>query len=215
LELLETHENPELEFNVVTNLKTPHNRLVNIIDRIHQIVLQGQIKRFDLTVSIDCFGPEQEYVRFGLDLDQWRSNFEYLVEQSWITLNINQTLSGLTIKTVPDLLQYINSLRTDREIGHYFSTTVMTYDFLHPEIFGPGFFDQDFEKILNNMPTDTWQQQQAKKYMQGIQLQINSGQQSQEKINQLVVFLDEIDRRRNLNWKKTFPWLVKELENVV
>jgi hypothetical protein len=27
--------------------------------------------------------------------------------------------------------------------------------------------------------------------------------------------LDEIDRRRNLNWRTTFPWLVKELDNVV
>jgi|APFre7841882793_1041355.scaffolds.fasta_scaffold04214_2 pyruvate-formate lyase-activating enzyme len=215
LEFLETHKNPELEFNVVTNLKIPRNRLVKIIDRIHRLVKEGQIKRFDLTVSIDCFGPEQEYVRFGMDLDQWRDNFEYLVDQSWITLNINQTLSGLTIKTVPELLQYINPLRSNREIGHYFSTVVMTHNFLHPEIFGPGFFDSDFEKILNNMPENTWQQQQAKKYMQGIHLQINSSQQNQEKINQLVVFLDEIDRRRNLNWKETFPWLVKEIKNVV
>jgi hypothetical protein len=29
------------------------------------------------------------------------------------------------------------------------------------------------------------------------------------------VFLDEIDRRRNLDWRSTFPWLMKELENVV
>jgi hypothetical protein len=215
LEFLETHTNPELEFNVITNLKTPQNRLISIIDRIHQLVIQGRIKRFDLTVSIDCFGPEQEYVRFGLDLDQWRNNFEYLVKQPWITLNINQTLSGLTIKTVPELLQYINPLRQDREIGHYFSTTVMTYDFLHPEIFGPGFFDSDFDKILNNMPDHTWQQREAKKYMQGIQLQINSSTYDSKKIKQLAVFLDEIDRRRDLNWHETFSWLEKELNNVV
>jgi organic radical activating enzyme len=215
LEFLSTHSNEQLEFNVVSNIMIPHQRFVEQINKIHALVETKKIKRFDLTVSIDCFGPEQEYVRFGLNLNQWRQNFEYLVKQTWITLNINQTLSGLTIKTVPDLLEYINPLRQNREIGHYFSTVVKTHNFLHPEIFGPGFWKQDFDKILNNMPEHTWQQSEAKKYMQGIQRQIDSSPRNQEKINQLAIFLDEIDRRRGLDWKVTFPWLVKELTNVV
>jgi hypothetical protein len=65
------------------------------------------------------------------------------------------------------------------------------------------------------MPSNTWQQKEARKYMQGIQAQLNSKSKDQKKINQLTVLLGETDRRRNLNWKTTFPWLVKELENVV
>jgi organic radical activating enzyme len=215
LEFLENHCNDKLEFNVVSNLMIKTDSFRNQIERIKKIVIDKKIKRFDLTASIDCFGPEQEYVRYGLDLDQWRENFEYLVSQPWIYLNINQTLSGLTIKTVPDLLKYINQLRTHREIGHYFSTTVMTHKFLHPEIFGTGFWKSDFEHILNNMPNNTWQQQQARKYMEGIRNQVNLEQRDHTSLNQLQVFLEEIDRRRNLNWQKTFPWLVKELQNVV
>ena len=215
LEFLSTHVNKQLEFNVVSNIMLPHDRFVELINKIRTLVETNKIKTFDLTVSIDCFGPEQEYVRFGLDLDQWRQNFEYLVKQTWITLNINQTLSGLTIKTVPDLLEYINPLRQAREIGHYFQTTVRTHEFLHPEIFGPRFWKQDFDEILNRMPNDTWLQSEARTYMQGIQKQIEAGRRDQEKINQLAIFLDEIDRRRGLDWKATFPWLVKELNHVV
>ena len=215
INFLATHYNPKLEFNIISNLMVDSARFKNYIDQIHQLVKENRIGRFDLTASIDCFGKEQEYVRYGLDIRQWQENFEYLVSQDWITLNINQTLSGLTIKTVPALLQYINNFRPTREIGHYFSTTNMTHNFLHPEIFGSQYFNSDFEEILSNMPTDTWQQKEANKYMRGIQSQLNSSTRNQLAINQLGTFLTEIDRRRNLNWKNTFPWLVKELDNVV
>jgi hypothetical protein len=215
LEFFENNPNPKLELNVVSNLMVSSDKFQTQIDRLHKLIKNRCIGRFDLTASIDCWGPEQEYVRYGLDLQQWCKNFEYAVAQNWILLNINQTLSGLTVKTVPDLLKYVNPLRNNRKIGHYFSTTVGTHDFLHPGIFGPGFFDQDFEEIYNHMPSNTWQQQHALKYMQGIHKELQSGSRNWEKINQLGVFLDEIDRRRNVSWRNTFKWLEKELDCVV
>jgi organic radical activating enzyme len=185
LEFFEKNPHPNLEFNVVSNLMIATTRLTTLIDKIKNLVVTRKLKRFDLTASIDCFGIEQEYVRYGLDLTQWRKNFEYVASQKWIKLNINQTLSGLTIKTTPALLQYINALRADREIGHYFSTTIMTHECLHPEIFGSNFFDNDFRVILDNMPDSTWQQKESRKYMQGIWSQLNSKSRDQKKINQL------------------------------
>jgi pyruvate-formate lyase-activating enzyme len=215
LEFFNEHANPALELNVISNLKVSNRRLRDYIEKIKNLIDNKHIARFDLTASIDCFGPEQEYVRFGIDLDQWRENFEYLVEQPWITLNINQTLSGLTMKTVPDLLKYVNQFKKSREIGHYFSATVMTHKFLHPEIFGPTYFDDTFKEIYLNMPTETWQQKEALKYMQGIQAQLNAGHRDQELIDQLAIFLSEIDRRRNLNWRNIFHWLEQEVNHVV
>ena len=215
LDFFEQYSSPTMELNVISNLMIDNKKLKEIINRIRSLVKQRKLARFDLTASIDCFGPEQEYVRYGLNLNQWRENFEFLVSQKWITLHINQTLSGLTLNTIPDLLQYVNNVRKNRKVGHFFSTVEMSQDFLHPGIFGPGFFDFVFLQILSNMPTDTDQQKQSYKYMQGIQAQINSCTKDQKKINQLAVFLDEIDRRRGLNWKNTFSWLTKEVTYVV
>jgi hypothetical protein len=210
-------QNPcwQLELTVVSNLMIPDEKFQTLIKRLRDLVSRRHLGRFDLTVSIDCFGPEQEYVRYGLDLNQWKRNFEYVCAQKWITVKINQTLSTLTIKTVPELLSYVDTLRAKRKIGHYFSTTHFTHDFLHPEIFGSGFFDNDFENILQCMPQDSQEQITARKYMQGIQKEINLHARDQEKIDQLGIFLDEIDRRRTLDWKQTFPWLTKELAHVV
>lgn len=215
LNFLKEHPSPELEFNIVSNLKVATHKLETFLNTIHELVKQRKIKRFDLTASIDCFGPEQEYVRNGLNVEQWMKNFKLVADQSWIVLNINQTLSGLTIKTVPELLKFINKIRSQREIGHYFSTVVMTHECLHPGIFGPDFFSTDFDAILAEMPNDTWQQQEARKYMLGIKSQVESCDRNDTKIKQLIVLLDEIDRRRNSNWRQVFSWLEKEIQHVV
>jgi hypothetical protein len=215
LDFFKKHPCPDLELNVISNLKISQSKLQSILDKINILIAQRHIKRFDLTASIDCFGPAQEYVRFGIDLHQWRQNFELLANTPFVTLNINQTLSGLTIKTIPELLKFVNQFRKNREIGHYFSTTVMTYDFLHPGIFGPGFFSQDFDNIIQEMPSDTWQQQEAKKYMEGITMQINSCTRNDLEIVKLATFLNEMDRRRGLSWRQTFPWLATEVDRVV
>jgi organic radical activating enzyme len=212
---LENNSNKNLEFNVVSNLMIkPDNFKLQIL-RIRELIKNKKIARFDLTASIDCWGLEQEYVRFGLDLDTWRKNFAYLVSEKWITLNINQTISSLTIKTIPELLNYINALRKNREIGHYMSTTVMTYEFLNPRVFGKDFFKNDFDAIIKLMPDDTWQQTEAKTYISGIKSYLDTCDRNQAEIDKLVVYLTELDRRRNTDWRTTFPWLEREVAHVV
>jgi organic radical activating enzyme len=214
LNFLETHSSPELEFNIVSNLKISHEKFKKIIGRIKNLTASRNIKRFDLTCSIDCWGDEQEYIRYGIDMEEWRKNFEFLVDQKWIVLNINQTITGLSIKSMPSLIEYINHHRQTRKIGHYFMT-VNGSRHLYPGIFGSGFFDQDFDKILKVMPNDTWQHQHAHSMMRGLQLEFNTTSRDSTEILKLETFLDEMDRRRNLNWKKTFPWLEREINNVV
>lgn len=205
---------PELEFNIVSNLNINHEKFKTYIARLKELVETQCLGRFDLTCSIDCLGVEQEYVRYGADLELIKTNFEHVVAEDWIYLNFNQTLCGLTMKTSADLINYVNTLRTKRQINHYFSTTVMTYEFLHPRIFGQGFFDADFEQILASMPGDTQQEQTAKEYMAGIQKEINQHDQNMPEIKRLGVYLTELDRRRKTNWQSTFPWLTNLLETV-
>jgi hypothetical protein len=119
------------------------------------------------------------------------------------------------LKKVPELLHYIDQQRQYRKIHHHFGVPVLTYDFLHPDIFGKGYFDSVFDEILKAMPDNTEQEKSARNYMLGIQSQINSCSRNQNAIDRLGVYLDEIDRRRGLDWKQTFCWLTKEIEHVV
>jgi hypothetical protein len=215
LEFLETNQNSDLEFNIISNLKVAPNKFKKYINRIKHLVETGRIGRFDLTCSIDCWGDEHEYIRYGSNLGEWQENFDYVANEKWITLNINQTITGLGMKSMPDLIHYINGHRSaDREIGHYFAACT-NRRYLYPGTFGKGFFDKDFEKILSAMPNETWQQKHARSLMEGLQLEFNTNDRNLEELNNLKAFLTEMDRRRGCDWQKTFPWLIKELENVV
>jgi len=46
-----------------------------------------------------------------------------------------------------------------------------------------------------------------KQYLMGIAKQSAANDVNIMLINRLTTFLDEIDTRRSLNWRKTFPWL--------
>lgn len=206
LEFIEQHSNPDLKLTVVTNLMVSRDILQQFVERMRRCLIERKIARLDIMASIDCFGAEQEYVRFGLDLDQWQSNFEFLCGQRWIFLNVHNTINALTIKTLSDLLDYINGLRRSRRIYHSFGL-VQIRPQLHPGIFGPGFFSNDFCRILERMPgQDSWSQKN-REYMQGIIQVIDAHGQNLEQQKYLELYLDELDRRRGQNWRLVFPWL--------
>lgn len=207
LTFLSTHKNPHLELNIVTNLGINLEKLKAYIDQLKILVATKKIRRVDLTCSIDCWGAEQEFVRQGLDLNIWEENFNYLLTQRWLVLNINQTISVLTIKTMPALLAKLNEWRKLRPIGHFFSGVTPGPDYLKPHILGGEIFKDDFEQILSLMSEETEQDRKAKEYMNGIWLQISANDVNIKEVANLKIFLDEIDRRRNTNWKGLFLWL--------
>ena len=209
LDMIEENPNPECELNVVTNLMVPKKRIEEFINRFKKLIVTKKLKRIDITCSIDCWGIEQEYVRWGINLNQWEENFKLLIENKWIYLNINQTISALTIKTMPELLIRLNEWRHNRKIGHWFGGVTPGPSYLKGEIFGNVEFLDSIEEILSLLPIDTDEDKFAFEYMDGILKQIMSKKQNLEEIRNLLIYLNEKDRRRNTNWRTVFPWLIK------
>lgn len=209
IDLIDQYPNKECELSTVSNLMIPNKRLVEYVEKIKKLVANRKIKRFDLSVSLDCLGPQQEYVRYGLDIQQWMENFEYLMQQRWIKLNINQTISGLTIKTAPELVEKIVAWKKIRPLGYYAMGIAPGPSYMKATIFGPGVFDQDFKNILELLPETTDEEKTTKDQIRGIDLAIQRSSSDLDEITKLIVYLNEKDRRRNTNWKELFPWLVK------
>jgi len=206
LDMIEKYPNPDCELNVITNLMVPKNRIENYLEKFKKLLVGKKIKRIDITCSIDSWGEQQEYVRWGINLKEWEENFKLLLRNKWIYLNINQTISALTIKTMPDLLVKLTEWRKDRPIGHWFSGVTPGPSYLKNEIFDKSEFAAEVEHILSLMPTDSKEDKVAHEYMKGI---LSNTQYNGEEIKNLIIFLNEKDRRRNTDWRKTFPWLTK------
>jgi hypothetical protein len=210
LEFWEQHPNPNLTFNMITNLKVAPKKFQAYIDRFGRMVEQGHLKRLQISSSLDCWGPQQEYVRWGLDLTEWQENFEYLLDKPWVQQCINSAITPLTIKTLPELILRMNfyndHLPAEKQISYSFMT-VMAPNWMDPAIFGAGVFDQDFERILEIMRVNTLGEKSAKEHMMGIGRQISQAPRNLTLITGLKDYLSEIDRRRNTDWRKLFPWL--------
>jgi hypothetical protein len=209
-DIIERKPNADLQFNIFSNFNAPEKYWVDYTNRIKDYCKAGNLGRFDLTCSIDCWGPQAEYVRHGLNLDVLESRLAWAAEQSenWLYLNVNQTVSSMTIKTMPELIEKINKYSQHRHIGHYFMF-VDGYRFQHPDIFDYSLWAEDFDNILSVMHNETIEDKETLERMTGLQKRLqNTCSQDLDKIKQLHAYLDELDRRRSTDWRSLFPYLI-------
>jgi len=210
LELFEQFPAPELKLQIFTNLNARLPHLQKIIQRVKKLIDTECIREFEVTASLDCWGPQQEYVRYPLNLEEWEKNFEYLLSNSWINLIVSSTVTPLTVKTLPELLEKINNWNQTRPVYHY-QNSVNSPSYMFIDIFGD-IFKKDFDNILKLKPSSSPEEISSKNYMQGIATQSQSTAPNITEIQKLFNFLNKMDVRRNTSWQTTFPWLIDEFK---
>jgi pyruvate-formate lyase-activating enzyme len=203
--------NRDLIFSVNSNLNASGKIIEDFIPQIKQILVDRRIKAFHITASIDCWGPAQEFIRWGLDLKNWQKNFELLLNHRWIYVNTGQTITSLSIKTTPDLQRLFNGYmdqgyRFNQTLGYVDGHNQLLYD---PIIFGGDFFKEPLEETLELMPSGTDQQRHVKDRMYGIVKYVITGKQDRERLSKLYSTLDQLDQRRGTDWKTLFPDVAK------
>ena len=102
----------------------------------------------------------------------------------------------------------LNQWRQQRPIGHWFSDASPNPDYLKINIFGDRFLP-DFERLIERMPQDTDENRLARENMRGLMLKSQSTGPDREQIKNLLIYLDEKDRRRGTNWESLYPWMVQ------
>jgi len=210
LEIIERNPNPELQFCIFSNLNAPEKYWDLYTKRIQDLQNRGHIKRFDLTASIDCWGPEQEYARYGLNLDIFEERMRWASEQGdWLHLNCNQTVTCLTMRTMPELIERIAKYGKNKHIGHYFQFYTGTEMYQHPQTYAYSHWVDTFKEIYKTMPKDTVHQREAIPRMQGLEAQLKIVKEhNHSDIEKLHIYLDELDRRRGTDWRSLFPYLI-------
>lgn len=207
LDVLKKIKNEHLELNIISNLMVKEEHYKDYIYQIKELVKNRNIGRFDLTASIDGWGPEAEYARTGLKCDHWERLFEFTVNEKWIWINTNQTITSLTVRSIPQLIEIIKKYRKINPKIAQHICMVTGRPWMHPNVYGKEFWREDLEKILNAMPEDNEKQKIAKKYMHGAFEQVQNIKPDMKEVKNLKFFLDTLDQRRGTNWKKIYPYL--------
>jgi hypothetical protein len=210
ISIINDNPNPFLQLTIISNFNAPRKYFYKYIDAIKELYDSKKIGRLDLTCSVDCWGPEQEYVRSGLNLELLEEYLKYAADQDekWLYLSINSTITCMTIKTAPALLRKIKKYSGNRQIHHSFEI-VQGQEFQNPKIFDYSIWENDLEDVIKLMKGNSVESSELVERMVGLKkfLKVNC-KQDNEKISELHTYLDELDRRRGTDWRPLFPYLI-------
>lgn len=209
LDFWHDHPNENLTFQLHTNLKSNNYRFDKFLSRIEKLTKQKKVYQFKIVASLDGLGPQQEYVRYGLNTKQWISNFEKLLHIPNVSVGINSCISALTLHEFPFLLEKIIEWNKDRRnIDRIVHSFVIDTGYTTPYMFNINVFKDVIERCKELFVIKNNTDLAIKKRWEGFLLNFDKSIKDVDKIIRLKKYLSEIDKRRNTNWQKTFPWLI-------
>lgn len=217
LDYFDQNPHPQLEFNIVTNLHLPEKIFNRVVDRFVELIKRQKLKRIDIQISVDCWGPGQEYVRYGFNRVTFDNNIKTLLATKMFRIGLLSTVCSLTVNEMPFLIdKYHEWNQIDRL--HWYPHLVLPHGntLFTPTIFDYSIFEEAFESTIQKLTSNTYDEEQSLNLITGIAAECkNLSKQDCEKQKSLLHCMEEVDRRRGVDWRSVFPWLKQELDNVV
>jgi hypothetical protein len=213
IQLLERTSNPKLTLVIFSNLTVDPVKVQGWLARTWQLVERSKLHNIQVVGSLDCWGPQAEYVRNGLNLKKYVENFEFILNKTRITPSINSAMTALTIPTLPALIQQMNTWSKTREV--YWSGMKAGdagRPYLNPTIFGEAIIPLGLDKSIELFETNNDPIKQAQlSNLKGIRTECANTDPDQVQQKLLKVYLQELDRRRGTNYANLFPTIAKLL----
>jgi hypothetical protein len=98
--------NPEIEFNINTNLGVPEKLWNRFVEKITYLVRNKCVQKFTVFTSVDAWGEKAEYLRTGLDFELFKKRFEELLNIGNIRVTTMCAFNILSITSMKDLLEW-------------------------------------------------------------------------------------------------------------
>lgn len=213
IEFFSTHYNPNLVWKIFTNLNHDPQGFKDKLTKVQTLVAEGRIKRLDLTVSIDCWGPELEYARTGLDLKQAEENIMTLLHTDGVGAQFHATLTAVTLPTFYQLVERFVEWHKIKPEANINWNTVVTPRCFDPYNFGSHLIPYVAKAIDVLKPYgDKYKTEQDT--LNGIIKKMESTPVRVEGVNNLYGFLNDLDRRRNQDWKSIFPQIAEMVNTI-
>lgn len=210
LTYFEKSEHPETNWKIFSNLKHNPGKFKEKIDRISKLIEDKKLESFEIVCSMDCWGPQAEFARHGMDLKEWEENFNILLTSPLVKISIHSTITPVTLPTMAEFYKKIVEWNKIKRVDFGWNT-VARPTFMNPEHLGH-YAKTYFEELLLIVPEDD----HRKSYLYGFEKQVTTHEVNKEQLKRLCNYLDKIDQRRNTDWKSLYPYLVDiaEKENI-
>ena len=227
--------NKELCLSINSNLGVPDTLVDAFITRIQKIEEKDAVKEFTIFTSCDAWGSQAEYIRNGLEFNRfWDNVNKILTECSRVNLTFMSTYNALSVPSYMRLIDGIYQLKSEYGSSDRYwpSATFLDSSYLR-------FPEHHTVQVLPKMWSDTILKQAAHADYLGVPLfksdYIGYSDVEVQKIKRIYDwmisvddeeklmkqrynfgrFFREHDRRRNTNFKATYPELADFYESTL
>lgn len=209
-EFIDKNPNSKLDLTLISNLNIPTSLMKKTVDNLTKLIDNKKLKSIKISASIDGWDKSIEFQRYGLSLELFEKNLLYILNNTKLKLNINFTATCLSIPSmVPLLKEWIkwNSIRpVDLSGGHVLVTKgqqCLELDTL-PASFLLPYISQAVD-IIPKEPKFNFSRSRVEMLKEFIENKNSIGDKI--KLKQLKIYIDEISKRRNIDWRNYYPWL--------
>jgi organic radical activating enzyme len=228
LDYIIENPNPDLEVSINTNLNPPVEVFDKFLEKVKIIIDEKKVKNFKLFTSAEAYGKQAEYIRYGMNYDEWLSNIHKAFR---VIPKIQFTvMSTYNILSLPSYTRFLNDvIEVKNMYGRYDNLrTPMLLDIpylrfpYHQSIFiiKKDMLNMIYDQVTHmykNLEYTHWSgtanraffEFEADKLKRVYYLARDNQENEQTNIGRrnFVAFIDEHDRRRGTNFVDTFPEL--------
>jgi organic radical activating enzyme len=217
--LLDECENTKFDFAVNSNLIMDQSRMNKLIES------SKKFKTFDLYTSCESYGEHAEFVRSGLDYEQWRNNLvQFSNDGHYRMIHIMMTISALSIWTITEFMSDILELRKhSRSRQFHMSVNILRYpSFQNINVLPKELKLSQATKISNWLNTASglseFERNQIERlvtYLTTVDRSYEDTDSQENKLKDFAVFTKEYAARRNKNISTVFPTEFTEWFNTI
>ncbi len=216
LDYIIEHPNPKLELGINSNLGVPQKLIKEFIEKLKIIHKNKSVKSVTVYTSCEAHGGKAEYIRYGLNYNEWLENCNTLLTESPETrMTLMSTYNALSVTSYNRFLQDYLKLKQDYITQHRWVGIDIPY-LRNPEWMTTGILTEDYLPIINSSldymrhHLDNGYTEYEVSRLQRIQSLFESNIQTPMPNQDVwrkdfVIFVNEHDRRRGTNFLGTFP----------
>jgi hypothetical protein len=212
LDFFDKNPCPNLTWHIFTNLNHEPQKFKNKLEKVNRLIEEQKLKRMDVVCSVDCWGPDLEYVRYGLNTEWADKNMVTLLNAPGVEVQIHATITALSMPSMYLLAEKVIGWQQIKPKLFFHWNTIHT-----PECFDIYNFGDIFVKDLDRL-VDTLKQSKMHDFQDtiyGIRSKMLTSQVNKDQVYNLYHFLNDLDVRRKDDWKKRLPYVAGIMEQIL
>ena len=209
---------PPMQLAINSNLCVDDKLIDRLILKIKELRSSGH--SLQIFTSIESTGIKAEYSRYGMDYSLWCKNLDKVLTETDVTVGIMTTINVLSITDFNNFIDLIMEYRVKYNKDFAYNRIPLSINYLKwPPYLNVSILPNEYKLKINKeilAHCEQWLKYYRKEKFARIYLEewdqikrlcdyLVTSECDQQSLNDFYKFIDEYDKRRNTNFKETFP----------